>query len=153
MREDDRFLFVKESDYNRKKVEYFSINEFPYPEELEQVWPINLHLNSLETRAGNCFLNALRLAQKSDTYNVVFCYYANADGRFTPHAIVEQCGIYFDFISNDEIAAITYYRYATVDYHAYMEIMRDKLRPDFDPQKHSYWPIALTKDGQFVIVK
>lgn len=121
----DRYLVLHERDYDGEAIEYFPLNEFPYPAELEEVTPINLKLNTLKTTAGKCFHNAFRAAMKHDSYNVVFCYYGLNDESLTPHAIVEQSGIYFDFISNDEIDRTKYYRYATIDYHNYLALMRE----------------------------
>lgn len=147
----DRYLVVRESDYDGEAVEYFPLQEFPHPDELVEVSPIPLEFNSIKTTPGKCFHNAFLVAKESDTYSIVFCYYGR-DHSLTPHAIVEQGGIYFDVSVTSISEATKYYRYASMTYQEYLAEMRAQVRDDFDPDKHDYFPISVDKDGRFIFV-
>ncbi|RVL87658.1 hypothetical protein CN140_01635 [Sinorhizobium meliloti] len=147
----DRYLLVNERDYDGEAIEYFPLREFPYPDELEEVFPMPLELNSVKTERYQCFYNALRVAKASDTYNIVFCYIGSGES-FTPHAIVEQSGIYFEVTPMSATEITQYYRYAKIGYHDYLAELRAHLGDDFDPANRHFFPISVDKDGRFVFV-
>lgn len=147
----DGYLVVRESDYDGEAIEYFPLREFPHPADLVEISPIPLEFNSIKTTSGKCFHNAFLVAKASDTYSIVFCYYG-PDHSVTPHAIVEQSGIYFDVSVMSASENTKYYRYASMSYQEYLTEMRAQVRADFDPDKHDYFPISVDKDGRFVFV-
>lgn len=147
----DRYLVVKERDYDGEAIEYFPIQEFPYPDELEEVFPFKLEFNSIKSQRFKCFENVARVANVSDSYNIAFCYIGSG-GIFTPHAIVEQGGVYFEVTPLGASETTQYYRYATIGYAEYLAELRGHLGAEFDPNMRHFYPISVNKEGQFVFV-
>jgi hypothetical protein len=154
----DRYLIIPEWEFDGETSEYFALSEFPFPEDLVEVSPDKRFIERMNTLPNKCFHNALRWAKMSHdypevgNYDVVFCYIASA-GIFTPHAIVERDGEYFEVTPGVEPKTTKYYRYASISYQAYLAEMREQVRVDFDPMKHHFNPISANKDGLFVFVK
>ncbi|NKM65332.1 hypothetical protein GFL58_30925 [Rhizobium leguminosarum bv. viciae] len=59
----DRFLIVRESEYDGETIEYLALNEFPFSSELVEVSPLKLQIKEITTIPNKCFYNALRWAK------------------------------------------------------------------------------------------
>lgn len=153
----DRYLIVPEQEFDGKKIEHFPLSDFPFPEELVEIFPGTWFLDNMNLQPQECFYNALRWAKMSYDYpemskcDVVFCYISAGD-LFTPHAIIEQDGEYSEVTPGVDPMKTKYYRYASISYEAYMAEMRDQLGVDFDPMNRQFNPLSANKDGLFVFV-
>lgn len=153
----DRYLIVPEQEFDGKTSEHFLLSDFPFPEELVEIFPGTWFLDNMKLQPQECFYNALRWAKMSYDYpemskcDVVFCYISSGD-LFTPHAIIEQDGEYSEVTPGVDPMKTKYYRYASISYEAYMAEMRDQLGVDFDPMDRKFNPLTANKDGLFVFV-
>lgn len=151
----DRYLVVSEQDYDGVSDVSFALDQFPYPADLAEVkiskMP-NDKASRLKMNVGKCYENTLRISKYDNSYNIVFCYYG-IDSKLKPHAIVERSGKYHEVSPKAADGGAIYYRYATLTYQAFLAEMRAQLRPDFDPEKHEFYPISVDTKGRFVFVK
>ena len=147
----DRIVVFDEDKYDGDAFEFFPLSSFPYPEDLEEVYPFPNPLSEVPTEEGRCFVNALRIAEFDDGYEIVFGYFGTED-RLTPHCFSKLQNMYFEVTPAVTTADTRYFRYCSLSRAEYKAEMREQLGPDFKAGRNQY-PISVDKDGNFVFVR
>lgn len=151
----DRYVVVSEHGYDGDSDESFSLDQFPHRSDLVEVKVTKMSVDKasrLDMNTRECFENALKMAKYDNSYNIVFCYFG-LDSKLKPHAVVEKSGQYYEITPNAADGGAVYYRYAALSYQEFLVELRAQLRPDFDPEKHGFYPISVDIDGRFVFVR
>lgn len=147
----DRIVVFDEDEYDGDTHEFFPLSSFPYPDELEEVYPSGNPLPEVGTEEGRCFVNALRIAEFCDAYEIAFGYFGTED-RLTPHCFSKLSQMYFEVTPVFVPAGTRYFKYCSMSRTDYMALLREQLGSDFKADQKQY-PISVDKDGNFVFVR
>ncbi|MBO9170887.1 hypothetical protein [Rhizobium sp. L245/93] len=148
----DRIIVRDEKDYDGETIKFFNLNDFPYPDDLEEVHPFTNPIpTKVPTQPGQCFVNALKVAKYEPRFHIVFGYFGKGD-NITAHCFVRSGDMYFDVTPGSDTETTRYFEYYSVSLAEYMAELKAQLGDDMRDGEAQF-PISVDENGKFIFVR